>query len=182
MPDAGNSAPAVVETQTVTTTLPPPDHKKRVLIAWSSVAFFILFFAIAVGTVLSVVRPVRRLRDATARLAKGDNAVRVMRGGVKELDTLAVSFNAMADELAVAKAAAREYQRSLEDKVEERTRQLKELAAQRGTTSEKLTAIATQALVDATLSVAAAIREHTEWSKELANRPLFPRENQKREE
>jgi diguanylate cyclase (GGDEF)-like protein len=128
VPDTANPAPAMVETQTVTTTLPPPDHKKRVLIAWSSVAFFILFFAIAVGTVLSVVRPVRRLRDATARLAKGDNAVRVMRGGVKELDTLAVSFNAMADELAVAKAAAREYQRSLEDKVEERTRQLKELA------------------------------------------------------
>jgi diguanylate cyclase (GGDEF)-like protein len=127
-PDAGNSAPAVVETQTVTTTLPPPDHKKRILIAWSSVAFFILFFAIAVGTVLSVVRPVRRLRDATARLAKGDSAVRVLRGGVKELDTLAVSFNAMADELAVAKAAGREYQRSLEAKVEERTRQLKELA------------------------------------------------------
>jgi diguanylate cyclase (GGDEF)-like protein len=125
--DAASAAPAVVETESVKT-LPAPDHHKRILIAWISVAFFILFFAIAVGTVLSVVRPVRRLRDATARLAKGDNTVRVLRGGVKELDTLAVSFNAMADELSVAKAAARDYQRSLEDKVEERTRQLKELA------------------------------------------------------
>jgi diguanylate cyclase (GGDEF)-like protein len=39
-----------------------------------------------------------------------------------------VSFNVMADELSVAKAAAHDYQRSLEAKVEERTRQLKELA------------------------------------------------------
>jgi diguanylate cyclase (GGDEF)-like protein len=127
LPDSAASLPGVVETESVKT-LPAPDHHKRVLIAWISVVFFILFFAIAVGTVLSVVRPVRRLRDATARLAKGDSAVRVLRGGVKELDTLAVSFNVMADELSVAKAAARDYQRSLEDKVEERTRQLKELA------------------------------------------------------
>lgn len=126
-PDLAGAAPAVVETRTVTT-LPPPDHQKRVLIAWISIVFFILFFSIAVGTVLSVVRPVRRLRDATARLAKGDSAVRVLRGGIKELDTLAVSFNVMADELSVAKAAAREYQKSLEAKVEERTRQLQELA------------------------------------------------------
>jgi diguanylate cyclase (GGDEF)-like protein len=127
IPDAAASAPAVVETQSVKT-MPAPDHQKRVLMEWISVAFFILFFAIVVGTVLSVVRPVRRLRDATARLAKGDSAVRVSRGGIKELDTLAVSFNVMADELALAKAAAREYQRSLEAKVEERTRQLQELA------------------------------------------------------
>jgi diguanylate cyclase (GGDEF)-like protein len=125
LPDPVASAPAVVET---VKTLPGPDHHKRVLIGWISVAFFILFFSIAVGTVLSVVRPVRRLRDATARLAKGDSAVRVLRGGIKELDTLAVSFNVMADEISVAKAAAHEYQRSLEAKVEERTRQLKELA------------------------------------------------------
>ena len=124
-PELAVSAPAVVET---VKTLPAPDHHKRVLIGWISVVFFLLFFSIAVGTVLSVVRPVRRLRDATARLAKGDSAVRVLRGGIKELDTLAVSFNLMADEISVAKAAAHQYQLSLEAKVEERTRQLQELA------------------------------------------------------
>jgi diguanylate cyclase (GGDEF)-like protein len=127
VPSTAGSDPAVVETQSVTT-LPHKDHRKRLIIEWTSVAFFVLFFSIAVGTVLSIVRPVRRLRDATVRLAKGDNAVRVSRGGVKELDTLAVSFNVMADELSQAKAAAQEYQRGLEAKVEERTRQLKELA------------------------------------------------------
>jgi diguanylate cyclase (GGDEF)-like protein len=127
VPGYAGSDPAVVETRSVTT-LPQKDQKERVLIEWISIGFFMLFFSIAVGTVLSIVRPVRRLRDATVRLAKGDSAVRVSRGGVKELDTLAVSFNVMADELSLAKAAAREYQRSLEAKVEERTRQLKELA------------------------------------------------------
>ena len=124
---AAVSAPAFVETHSVTT-LPPKYHEKRVLIAWISIGVFILLISIALGTVLSVVGPVRRLRDATTRLARGDTAVRVLRGGIKELDTLAVAFNAMADELATAKAAAREYQQGLEAKVAERTRQLQDLA------------------------------------------------------
>jgi diguanylate cyclase (GGDEF)-like protein len=127
VPSAAVPAPAVVETHSVTT-LPPRYHEKRVLIAWISIGVFMLLLSIALGTVLSVVGPVRRLRDATARLAKGDSAVRVRRGGIKELDTLAVAFNAMADELSTAKAAAREYQQGLEAKVAERTRQLQELA------------------------------------------------------
>ena len=127
VPTAAVPAPAVVETRSVTTH-DPKDHEKRVLIAWISVGVFMLLISIALGTVLSIVGPVRRLRDATTRLAKGDTAVRVLRGGIKELDTLAVAFNAMADELSTAKAAAREYQQGLEAKVAERTRQLQELA------------------------------------------------------
>ena len=126
-PTAAVPAAALVETHSVTT-LPPQYHEKRVLIAWISIAVFMLLISIALGTVMSVVRPVRRLRDATTRLAKGDTAVRVARGGIRELDTLAVTFNAMADELSTARAAAREYQQSLEAKVAERTRQLQDLA------------------------------------------------------
>ena len=51
------------------------------------------------------------------------------RGGVKELDTLAVSFNQMAERLAAAQELARQYHGQLEAKVEERTRQLQHLAA-----------------------------------------------------
>ena len=54
--------------------------------------------------------------------------MRVERGGIKELDTLAVAFNAMADELAISKAAARNYERELQEKVAQRTQQLEELA------------------------------------------------------
>ena len=123
------SVPAVVETHSVTTQ-GPHDRSKRRLIAWISVLVLGLLAFIAVGTVLSIVRPVRRLLDATVKLARGDSAVRVLRGGIKELDTLAVAFNAMAEELAAARAAACHYQRSLEVKVAERTHQLKELAEQ----------------------------------------------------
>ncbi len=70
----------------------------------------------------------RRLLTATTQLATGDTKVRVRRGGIKELDTLAVAFNAMADELSIAKASARDYQQGLEAKVAERTRQLQDLA------------------------------------------------------
>lgn len=120
-------APAVVETSSVTTQA-PQDHQRRVLIACISVGVLLLLISIALGTVLSIVGPVRRLLDATVRVAKGDAAVRVQRGGIRELDTLAVAFNAMADELAIARAAASDYQQGLEAKVAERTQQLQELA------------------------------------------------------
>jgi diguanylate cyclase (GGDEF)-like protein len=120
-------APAIVETHSVTKET-PEDRKKRALVAWISGAVLVLLSIIAFGTVLSVVRPVRRLHDATLRLAKGDTAVQVQRGGIRELDTLAIAFNTMASELAVAKAATRDYQADLEAKVAERTQQLQDLA------------------------------------------------------
>ena len=119
--------PAIVQTRSVTTRA-PLDHKKRVVIAWLSIGVLLLLVAIALGTVLSIVGPVRRLCDATVRVAKGEARVRVQRGGIRELDTLAIAFNAMADDLSVAKAAASDYQQALEIKVAERTRQLQELA------------------------------------------------------
>jgi diguanylate cyclase (GGDEF)-like protein len=64
----------------------------------------------------------------TARLASGDANARVGRGGIKELDTLALAFNQMADKLAAAQATTLEYQGQLEARVDERTRQLQHLA------------------------------------------------------
>ena len=129
-PTIGISAsplPPIVETHSVTTDT-PENQKKRALVAWISFAVLVLLSMIAFGTVLSVVRPVRRLRDATLRLAKGDTEVQVQRGGIRELDTLAIAFNTMASELAIAKAVTRDYQADLEAKVAERTLQLQNLA------------------------------------------------------
>jgi diguanylate cyclase (GGDEF)-like protein len=130
-PQSVPAAPAVpapvIETHSVTTNTPEAHHK-RILVAWISGGVLLLLVCISFATVLSIVRPVRRLLNATARLAKGDSAIRVTRGGIKELDTLAVAFNAMADQLAAAQAANREYQQGLEVKVAERTYQLQELA------------------------------------------------------
>ncbi|MFI4889277.1 MAG: putative bifunctional diguanylate cyclase/phosphodiesterase [Steroidobacterales bacterium] len=126
-PSAAILGPAVVESHSVTTQMPQA-HSKRVLIAWLSVAAMLLMVCTAVATVLSVVRPVRRLLNATSRVARGDTEVRVPRGGIKELDTLAVAFNAMAEELSTAKSVALSYQQELEAKVAERTHQLQALA------------------------------------------------------
>jgi diguanylate cyclase (GGDEF)-like protein len=98
------------------------------LIGWISGAVLLLMLMISVWTVLSIVGPVRRMRSATRRLAGGEVRVQVARGGIMELDDLAVSFNQMAEQLAAAQALARGYQDQLEAKVEQRTRELQHLA------------------------------------------------------
>lgn len=103
-------------------------HNRRALIAWLSGGVLLLVVYISAGTALSIVRPVRRLLGASARIAKGESGVTVPRGGIRELDTLALAFNDMAAQLAVAQSAARDQTHLLEAKVAERTFQLQELA------------------------------------------------------
>jgi diguanylate cyclase (GGDEF)-like protein len=98
------------------------------LIFWLSVAVVAILLWISIRTVMSVVGPVRRIRTATFKIAAGETSVRVHRGGIRELDQLAVSFNQMAEQLADAKAAARSYQEQLEAKVKLRTHELRHLA------------------------------------------------------
>ena len=102
----------------------------RSLVAWVSGVVLALLIYLSFATIVSIVRPVRRLLAATRRLARGENTRVVPSGGIRELDTLTHAFNSMAEQLAVARAAARESQQRLEAKVEERTRQLQELAEQ----------------------------------------------------
>ena len=115
-----------------------------------SAAVLVLLLYICFVTIFSIVRPVRRLVTATARLAKGENARVVASGGIRELDTLAVAFNSMAEQLAAARASTRDARQRLEDKVAERTRQLQLLAEQ-----DPLTGLANRrhlfAALDATL-------------------------------
>ena len=106
----------------------PADARPRVLL-WISTLVLVLFTLICVFTIRSIVIPIRRLLQATTRLAAGDVETRVPRGGIKELDRLSVAFNRMAEQLASAQQLAHSYQQQLEAKVEERTRQLQELAA-----------------------------------------------------
>jgi diguanylate cyclase (GGDEF)-like protein len=105
------------------------ERRQRTLLGWLSAIVLLLLLGTIVNTVRSVVLPVRRLVRATERLAQGETDVSVPRGGAKELDTLAVAFNQMAERLSAAQEVAREYHGQLEAKVEERTRQLMHLAA-----------------------------------------------------
>jgi diguanylate cyclase (GGDEF)-like protein len=105
------------------------ERRQRVLLGWLSAIVLLLLLVTILNTVRAVVLPVRRLVRATERLAQGVGGVSVPRGGAKELDTLAVAFNQMAERLSAAQEVARQYHGQLEAKVEERTRQLKQLAA-----------------------------------------------------
>lgn len=117
-----------MERRVTTTALDPNARSERVLVAWLSGGVMLLVVCISVATALSIVLPVRRLLVATSRIANGERAVSVPRGGIRELDTLAVAFNDMAAQLNTARDAARDQQHQLEAKVAERTRQLQELA------------------------------------------------------
>ncbi|MGH8142201.1 MAG: putative bifunctional diguanylate cyclase/phosphodiesterase [Steroidobacteraceae bacterium] len=115
--------------RTQSTTGPPRHSHARALLAWISVIVLGLLTLICVVTVRSIVVPIQRMLEATMRLAGGAGDTRVPRGGIRELDILAVAFNRMAEQLAEARLMALSYQQQLEAKVEERTRQLQELAA-----------------------------------------------------
>lgn len=108
----------------------PETGTNRSVVAWVTGVVLVVLLYLCVATILSIVRPVRRLLAATHRLARGENARVVESGGIRELDNLTAAFNSMAQQLAVARDTARDSQQRLEAKVEERTRQLQELAEQ----------------------------------------------------
>ncbi len=103
----------------------PPSH---VIVAWLSLGVLALLAYICVDTILSVVRPVRRLVRATGQLARGVEVQPLPHGGIRELDKLSEAFNEMAQQLTAARQIDQDVQRHLEGKVEERTRELKTLA------------------------------------------------------
>lgn len=97
-------------------------------LGWASAATLLLLVLIAFATVTGITTPVRRLTEATRRLAGGAVKTRVVRGGVRELDTLAEAFNQMAEQLQQAQSAVLVHQLELEARVDERTRELNHLA------------------------------------------------------
>jgi len=117
-------------TEQTTETTSTSEHRPESFgpIFWVSTGVLVLLVWLSVRTVMSVVGPVRRMRAATLKLAGGAMDVQVARGGIRELDELAVSFNQMASQLAEAKAKTHNYQERLEAKVNLRTRELQHLA------------------------------------------------------
>jgi diguanylate cyclase (GGDEF)-like protein len=123
----GHHSPRFGRNSSVTTI--DHDTRRSTLLAWISAGVLLLVVAICIVTVRSVVGPVRRLVRATTRLAEGDLNARVATSGIKELATLAGSFNDMAARLAQAERITRNYQTELEAEVANRTEQLKRLAS-----------------------------------------------------
>jgi len=94
----------------------------------TGVAVLGVLLAVSLLFSLSITVPVRRLTAATRALAAGNRAARAPRGGSAEIDELAESFNAMADQIAHAEGELRAHQAELERHVAERTQQLHHLA------------------------------------------------------
>jgi diguanylate cyclase (GGDEF)-like protein len=97
-------------------------------LARTGVAVLGVVLAVCLLLSLSITVPVRRLTAATRQLTAGNRAARAPRGGSAEMDELAESFNAMADQIAQAEAELRAHQAELERHVAERTQQLHHLA------------------------------------------------------
>jgi diguanylate cyclase (GGDEF)-like protein len=116
---------AVTTTTTTTTTV--PDHDRRMMVAWITAAVLLVWLAISVWTMRSILIPVGRLIEATRRLARGED-VRAPRGGLKELNALSIAFNRMAFQVRTAREITQGYRRTLETQVEQRTRLLQHLA------------------------------------------------------
>jgi diguanylate cyclase (GGDEF)-like protein len=94
----------------------------------TGIAVLGVVLAVSLLLSLSITVPVRRLTAATRQLTAGNRAARAPRGGSAEIDELAESFNAMADQVARAEARLRAHQSELERHVAERTQQLHHLA------------------------------------------------------
>lgn len=95
---------------------------------------FLLFSASSIGIALlmavgmgrSIVKPVYELIDATRKIASGDMTRSVSFGGVDEIGMLSSSFEVMRVKLADSLEALQQYNVELEERVVERTREIKE--------------------------------------------------------
>jgi diguanylate cyclase (GGDEF)-like protein len=111
------------------------DPRARLLMGAVTAAVMLIIAIISIITVRSVLKPVRRMIKATDELVHGERPVQVERGGVRELDALAGTFNDMAAKLAAARRANRHHQENLESTVLERTHKLQRLAQEDPLTS-----------------------------------------------
>jgi two-component system NtrC family sensor kinase len=105
-----------------------------------TVLILLLTIVILALIVRAVVEPVKRLVEATDRVTCGNYAQKVEVVHEDEIGQLALTFNEMIESLRQSREAIEEYNRTLEQRIQERTRALEEAQAQL-TQSEKMNAI-----------------------------------------
>ena len=109
------------------------------------------FFIVLAGTTLLVIvlvflvarymmRPIKKLTEASTRITHGDFSVPLPVGSKDEIGTLADSFNIMIQQLTSAHADLLEWSKTLELKVDQRTDDLKR-AHERMLTAEKMASL-----------------------------------------
>jgi two-component system NtrC family sensor kinase len=103
---------------------------RRRTAAFAGTTIVLLALILAAIVRRSVVRPVRELVEGTRRVAQGDLSHRIPARTVDEVGLLAASFNRMTEALEKAQAELDALVQTLEQRVEERTRELQEAQAQ----------------------------------------------------
>jgi two-component system NtrC family sensor kinase len=102
----------------------------RRTVAFAGTTLLLLAIILAIIVRRGVVRPVRELVEGTHRVAQGDLMHRIPVRTADEVGALAASFNQMTEALGKAQGELDALVETLEQRVEERTRELREAQAQ----------------------------------------------------
>jgi len=121
-------------------------QERRTMLAYTAIALLIVVFLSGLFIWVEVRNPLRALQAGTVRLAKGDLGVHIPVNSNDEAGELARSFNDMSSRLQLAQAEITAWARTLEDRVEEKTRELKQ-AHQHMLQVEKMATIGKMAAV-----------------------------------
>ena len=106
-------------------------QKSKVFFLSMTGLFFLLGVVSAVLFTTPLVRTIKTLRDGVERVAGGDLNHSIIFGRIvcSEFASLAASFNSMTTSLYLSRKQLDDYSRSLEERVEERTKELQEAQA-----------------------------------------------------
>ena len=121
-------------------------QERRTMLAYTAIALLIVVFLSGLFIWVEVRNPLRALKAGTERVAKGELGFHIPVNSNDEVGDLAQSFNDMSSRLLLAQAEITAWARTLEDRVEEKTRELKQ-AHQHMLQVEKMATIGKMAAV-----------------------------------
>jgi two-component system, NtrC family, sensor kinase len=121
-------------------------HERREMLAYTGVALLAVVFLSGLFVWIVVHNPLRELETGTERIATGELGYQIPVHSHDEVGELAHSFNEMSNRLQVAQAEITAWARTLEDRVAEKTRELRQ-AHQRMLHVEKMATIGKMAAV-----------------------------------
>ncbi len=104
-------------------------HSSRI-IAWIGLVTMLLGTVLLVGAIRSVTRPLKALVSDAHRIGAGDLTHRTRIRGDDELSELAAAFNQMVERLQASHQELAEMNRTLEERVQQKSRELEQAQAQ----------------------------------------------------
>ncbi|MHB1191816.1 MAG: sensor histidine kinase [Longimicrobiales bacterium] len=124
--DAGEQVLGVLDVEMSMQPLEAALSDARMQLLGTTLALFVAIALVAAFVFRRFVRhPIAELQEGARRIAGGDLSTRIEIRGGHELALLATDFNRMAEDLSRAQQEVDEWSRTLEEKVEERTEELK---------------------------------------------------------